>query len=457
MSKFAWTLISLLFVSTAFSQMPPPAAAAPKNSGNKKVSEWPSIQTLSVADKFESLEGRFKIALPQNIQGFTALTPKDTGSTVTGMQFTWKFSDAEIEGIFFDNPDSNLTGSATDLTSVTANSKQIVSRRYPNAKLVLDRQFEIGRLPYSHFLFDKGDGSYVSTHFFLDKKRVYSFLVTYSNVSVNAKLEQIFSTFQLITPESVEAALRAKYEALKPAPLPQTPVVPKLKSDVQDGRLRGKVRKVVVESEDQSGTWSAQGRNLGSVEYYDENGAMTQSDSYDSHGNPFEIRVYGYINGKRVSNSNTASYEYDPPPMAAPPTSKLGPQRATDKRYEYSYVYKYLSGNLVEMQMIYSDGRKGMRYVYKHSPNRLEEHAYSEDGKLNQRYLSILDAAGNEIEKTDFGLMNFDVYGDRKYKSTYEVDAAGNWIKQVTLKEVKVKNVTSWQPAHTTYRTITYY
>ena len=244
---------------------------------------------------------------------------------------------------------------------------------------------------------------------------------------------------------------------MKPPPLPQTPVVLRLTSDAEDEGFKGKIKKVVEESEDSSGTWGVQGRKMSSVENFDEKGALTQSDDYDSQGNPFQITVYGYINGKRVSNSKTTNYEYDPPPPPAVLSPKSSDVPKRDARYKYSFDYKYENGKLVESQLIYNNGRKGNRTVYKYSPNQVEELVYTEDGKLNQRYLSKLDPNGNEIEKTNFGLSNFDIYGDRHYKHSYEFDAAGNWVKRITLKETKENGVSSWQPAYISYRTITYY
>jgi hypothetical protein len=245
---------------------------------------------------------------------------------------------------------------------------------------------------------------------------------------------------------------------MKPAPLPQSPVVAKLTTDAEDANLKGKVKKVITESEDRSGTWSVQGRKLSSVVYYDQNGALTQRDSYDSQGNPFQITVYGYIDGKRVSSSKIIRYEYDPPSAAAPPgMANAEPPRKGDPRYEYSFEYKYENGKLVERQMVFNNGRKAMRYVYKHSPNQVEELVYTDEGKLNQRYLSILDANRNETERTDFGVVDFDIYGDRKYKSSYEFDALGNWVKKTTSKAVTENGVTTWPPYSVHYRTITYY
>lgn len=404
-----------------------------------------------------SLEGRFKVALPKDIQGFGALSPKQTGSTATGQQLTWKFDEGDVVLFFLDFPDSALTGSMADMNQITANSKKLFTDRYPSARLVSENTADANGVPSSNFVYDFGADGFIAVQLYLDKKRLYRFNAAFKDAKTEKLLGPIFGSFKLITQAEVDAELSKKYEAMKPPPLPQTPVVPRLTSDAEDEGFKGKIKKVVEESEDSSGTWGVQGRKMSSVENFDEKGALTQSDDYDSQGNPFQITVYGYINGKRVSNSKTTNYEYDPPPPPAVLPSKSSDVPKRDARYKYSFDYKYENGKLVESQLIYNNGRKGNRTVYKYSPNQVEELVYTEDGKLNQRYLSKLDPNGNKIEKTDFGLSNFDIYGDRHYKHSYEFDTVGNWIKKITLRETKVNGVTSWQPAYITYRTITYY
>jgi len=450
--------VILICASSGLSQPPPPGAAGPSTGTIKKFAGWPSIATISSSDQFVSLEGRFRIRLPKDIQGFGSLSPKQTGTSATGQQYTWKFAEGEVVFFFLDFPDSTLTGSPADLAQITTNSKTMLAQKFPDAKLVSENQSTLNQVPSSFFVYDLGTKGVLAVQLYIDKKRVYRFNAVFKDMKTETFLVSAFKSFKLIAQSDVDAELRKMYEAIKPGPLPQIPVVARLTSDAQDDGLKGKVKKVVEESEDRSGTWGVQGRKISSIDYYDQNGSLTQRDSYDSQGNPFQITVYGYINGKRVSNSKTARYEYDPPPAAAPPRSATVDAKAkNDSRYVYSFEYKYESGKLVEHQLVYNNGRKGMRYVYKHSQNQVEELVYTDEGKLNQRYVSILDANGHEIEKTHFGLVNFDIYGDQRYKNTYELDSAGNWIKKITEKEVKENGVTSWQPAHVSYRTVTYY
>ncbi len=451
-------LIFFLNASIVFAQTPPPPAAGSATGQVKRISGWPSMAALPAVEQFASLEGRFRIALPKSINGFSALSPKQTGSSATGQQYTWKFEEGDVIAMFLDFPDSTITGSAAEMTQITTNSKSLVMKQFPSAKLVSENQSSSKGIPSSYFVYDLGKNGFLAVQLFLDKKRLYRFDASFKDSNAEKHLASVFGSFSLIAQTEIDADLSRRYEAMKPQPLPQTPVVVRLTSDAQDEGLKGKVKKVIEESEDRSGTWGVQGRKTSSIDYYDQNGALTQRDLYDSQGKPFQITVYGYVDGKRVSRSKTDSDSETTFSALGPPSAATaGPPRKKDPRYGYSFEYKYENGKLAERQMVYNNGRKGMRYVYKRSTNLLEELVYSDDGTLNQRYLSVLDADGNAIETTDFGLVNFDIYGDRRYKHTYEFDAVGNWTKKVTLKEVKENGATSWQPAYVSYHTITYY
>jgi|GEM_PF-976672 len=438
---------------------PPPAVTVTRLGATGKTNGWPSIRSLTSSEEFVSLDGRFRIGLPNDIQGFGALSPKQTGTTASGQQFTWKFAEGEVVLTYLDFPASQLTGSSAELDHITSNTKKSLFNRFPKATLVSENQTLLNGVPSSNLVYGLGGNEgFVTTQLYLGKKRLYRIIAAFSDPAAVAILNPKFKTFKLIGQAEVAAELKKKYDAMKPTPLPQSPVVPRLTSDAQEEGLKGKVKKVVEESEDRSGTWGVQGRKISSIGYYDQNGSLMQRDAYDSQGNPFQITVYGYIDGKRVANSKMTIYEYDPPPIAGPQRSaRRDAKPKGDPRYEYSFEYKYEDGKLVERQMVDNDGKKGMRYVYKHSANQVEELVYTEEGKLNQRYLSKLDANGNEIERTNFGLANFDIYGDRRYKNTYELDSAGNWVRKITEKEVKENGVTRWQPAYISYRTITYY
>ncbi len=413
------------------------------------------MNILPAKQSFVSLDGRFKVAFPQQIQGFAALSPKQLGTQATGMQFTWKFQEGDAIVMFVDFPEADLKGTEEDLQKISANLNAAILKNFPQGKAIDEKFFKLGDFPASHTSFSLGDDKYGIQRLYLVKNRLYRALAIYQNAENGKFLNQALDTFNLISQAEVDAELQKKFAAMKPPALPQEPVAAKEKTDAEDENLKGKVKKVVEDSEDLSVTWSVQGRKPSSVTYFNEKGNYIEIDLYDYKGNPFQITMYGYIDGKRVSNSKTTSYEYDPPPMMIPKSKTEEPVKKADPRYEYSFEYKYKDGKIIERQMIYSNGKKSLRYVSNYSGNQVGKLVYDEKDKLNQKYLYTLDQDGNEIEGISYGVLK--IYPDRKYRHTYEFDTKGNWIKQITSTATTENGMTSFKPSSVTYRTITYF
>jgi len=248
-----------------------------------------------------------------------------------------------------------------------------------------------------------------------------------------------------------------KIKEATPKPLPQTPVVKRQTTDAQEDNLKGKVKTVTSESEDLSGTWQTQGRKLSEITDFDENGNRIKQLLYDSNALPFEVSVYGYIDGKRVSDYEMIKLEERPIIMAITP-NKNQERTKPDPRYKFSFEYKYTSGKLTEKKWIQSNGDLWIKYVYNHKGNQIEEIVYSQNGKLNQKYLSTLDNKGNEIESVEF-----DAFGNpSEIKSKYSVkydsyDKKGNWTKKTTSKVIIENGKEVYKPMYINYQTITYY
>jgi hypothetical protein len=242
-----------------------------------------------------------------------------------------------------------------------------------------------------------------------------------------------------------------------PTALPQKPIVKRETTDAQDENIKGKVRRVVEEVEYFDDAGKPEARRFSSIEDYDANGHLLKRISFDSNG-PHEVTVFGHINGMRVSK-----YKYVPGAqilsgaMSAEDQALFKATRKADPRFDYEYRYKYENGQLIEMQMFYSDGSAGMRYTYRRTGNEFEELAYGYDKELNQKYVSKLDGRGNEVERLDVAVIN-QWRGDRKYKIKYEAfDKNGNWTKRARFQVVVEDGKEVLKPWSITYRTLTYH
>jgi hypothetical protein len=269
---------------------------------------------------------------------------------------------------------------------------------------------------------------------------------------------KVLDSFKILSDADVSATLKAKAAEAEPSPLPQEPVVSRVGSDAADDGLRGSVKTVFQEDEDLSGTWSVQGRKPVAMEYYDERGNLTKREFYDYKGNLSEIMVYGYLDGARVSRRKSIEHEYNPPAMMV--VSPPGPARPkSDPRYSNKFTFQYDDQKrLIEKAWLLNNGELSIKYVYKYSgnpANQREELVYSSDGSLNQRYLSILDEKGNEVEQTSFETRDGSIRSKNKY--AYEFDAKGAWIKRTTSKWHTQDGKSYYAPAYVDYRTISYY
>src|SRR5262249_9338828 len=144
-----------------------------------------------------------------------------------------------------------------------------------SGKLVSERQFELDHHQVLELKSEFPD-SLVFQRFYLVSRRLYEtvlFLKADQRASESVALK-VLDTFKVLSDAEVTAALNTKAAAAEPSPLPQEPVIARIGSDAEDDGLRGKVKTLLQEDEDLSGTWSVQGRKLTAKEYYNEQGNL---------------------------------------------------------------------------------------------------------------------------------------------------------------------------------------
>lgn len=459
--QFSAISFAAIFAGLVFAQPPPPAKT---ESNAVKIVQQPALKNLPATEKFSSADGRFTVALPRNISGFSALTPQNMGRNVSGSMFQWHLREGFVTISFYDilDPKFSVT-TEQDFVNFFGGARDAALNSF-KGKLVSESLLKSGEYRGHKFSFRLADDSTgIGRVFYVDKRAYMLLAVAAKNVPDAADLiSQAFDTFALIKQKAIDAELRRKIEASTPKALPQEPSAKKEKSDAEDENLKGKIKSIVRENEDLSGTWSIQGRHFSSVEDYNEKGNLVKRLFFDSKGKPFMITVYGYIDGARVSDSNFIEYEGSPMRLSAAVAPAEREEKITkpaDPRYEYKLEHKYADGKLSEMQMVFSNGKRGMRYVYNHRENQREELVYDTQGRLNQKFIYTLDEKGNEIERTDAAVLNYQqAEGDRKYSIKYEAfDEKGNWTKRVTSKLVTENGKQVYKPWYITYRTITYY
>ena len=261
-----------------------------------------------------------------------------------------------------------------------------------------------------------------------------------------------------------KAAIAKKLADATPKPLPQTPAINRPKTDVDEEFLKGRVRSVVETNEYLGGTGSVVGIKNSDESHFDENGNYTKRIFFDYRGNPSDVTVYGFIDGKRASKrGDYIAYEYNPPLMVAPPPSAGSKsnteiQKPSDSRYSERFEFAYDDrGRLTEKSVFSNRGILNRKEVYTYEGNKVYESTFDKDGKLTWKTLSVFDDKLNLVERTYFSTST-SYPDDAKYAYTYQAfDEYGNWTK----REVKGKTAKyggGTKDIHRLdYRTILYY
>jgi hypothetical protein len=275
------------------------------------------------------------------------------------------------------------------------------------------------------------------------------------SISTILLLLTVFSVFAFAQkPKKVDLA--KKIEDATPQPLPQSPVIEKLKSDAQDNNLKGKVKSVIQETLE-AGKIK---RERSSEEYYNENGNLIKEVSY-LDGFPSDVTIWGYIDGKRVRKTGYVEYaEGERPPsdgiiaVMDEEQDALNPNTPRDSRYGSQLTYKYDDkGRLIEKWTYQNNGEVWSHTEYVYKDNQREVSHYGRDGARWTQGFEILDKDRNVTEQYSMsdGKMEDNTVFTRQF------DVQGNWIVEKAFEKKKVKGKTVLKPLWTTYRTITYY
>ena len=385
------------------------------------------------AKPFVSSFGKFSIALP-NVTRFGPLTIPTPLGHARGQLFQWETKEATF-GVGYGDAAQPLNGPVASKQFFDEDIdrfNKVASAN--NGNIATVKQITLDKHAGIEQRVDLFTGTVIQRTY-IASRRVYEVVAVMNN---NQK-----------THESVAVDVLNSFKILSEAkppeepPLPQEPVAPRGGSDASDEGLHGNVKTVRIDN-------PAEGEHA--LHTYNPQGNFIRSEWYDEQGDVSSIKLYGYIDGNRVSKVTTSK----PDPTALTVTVSPPPgSRAPDLRFQYRNEYKYDDQKrLTEEIMFLNNGELWLRTVYKYSPNQREQLDYSEDGRVGQRVLYRLDAKGNVLEETVFNSE-----GKPRYKTTYtyNFDANGNWTKR-TGARFEIRNGRQLPlPGSVASRTITYY
>jgi hypothetical protein len=403
---------------------------------------------------FSSTEAGFSIDLPKRIGGFNG---------TNGIQYSWRLA----EGYYFVGIETREEIVENTDTFVSETRKLATELFKSIGRELFETKVELINITSKDFRFQQhkgleircvlSDTIYISRIFWI-KNRAYKIAVLLSNdqKTYERQANTVFDSLKVLSPNDTDEIIRKKIEENTPQTLPQSPVVSKVRSDAEDENLKGKVKSVLQESQRIKGNRAGQPKLKEREDFYSEAGNWIKRISYDSiSGLPFQIRVYGYIDGNRVEKAGFIHYESQPPAPMMPP-SPNAPKR--DVRYSMKFEYDYDETKKLLMQTAYTnDGNVWTKSVYTYKENTVENVRYQDKGKNSAKSIETLDENGNVIESLYFGLNNSTDWQEKSVYNYKEFDKQGNWTKRTQTFYRIINGVESEQWIEEEYRTITYY
>jgi hypothetical protein len=266
-------------------------------------------------------------------------------------------------------------------------------------------------------------------------------------------IEESLKLFNSVKYFSVKETVEKRMEMATQKSLPQSPTIKLTQTDAAHNNLKGLVKSVRLEAEDVPTLVGTGVRRITSDETYDKEGNLLKSFWFQDAGYPTSVRIYGFVGGSRVSDSEKIDYDTTLSIMAAGQGNvKLPPP---DPRYEDRYEYKYDdSKRLIERKEYNNRGKLSGIYTFTYKDNVMEEKWFGADGKLNSTKRRQLDKNGNNIK------YEFWWYDDTdKEVETYDYkkfDRFGNWTERQVVKKITDRGLIRTRTSNE-FRTITYY
>jgi hypothetical protein len=402
------------------------------------------------AKRFVSLEGRFSISLPDRPGSRRLAIPIPFGSA-HGDLYQWSTNEGTF-GIGYADSTRSLDDPETAkkfFDETTASFHKLAVANGGNIAVV--KKITLDKYPGIEQRADLFTGSVIQ-RMYLVSRRVYETTVVIKNSQREHEKTAmaVLDSFKLLSdPEITEEALKAG-----PGPLPQTPEAPRAGSDANDEGLRGRVKSVRTEIQYVTESPFTKTADRVSFTTYNEKGNKLITESYDFRNNLSTIRVFGYLDGARVSAHKFIQRDYSPP-VGRGGDGPSPSNRKKDPRYDQKFEFKYDDKNrLIERTQFLSNGDVLYRYVYKYDGNQKEELLYLDNSSQPRRSLYILDDKGNVIEDTDFAR---DDSIQSKTTYTYEFDSNGNWTRRTTTPNIQSERLRQLNPPSVHIRTITYF
>ncbi len=426
-----------------------------------QASETPLTKT------FSSFEGGYIVELPWTAgpAGSATLGGTETYALGSGRSFRWSAGGVLMETAFvvFDR-DSKVPRDPLDtFYELVRRSGEFMEA--DGGELVIDRAVIARGGAGRELVFESGNNRQIARWFFHEGRAVrvsaeFAAVTGAAGGDENQRAaERFLDSVQLKSRDEI-AAIKIKEAA--PAELPQAqPRLPArwLRPDAEE-MAKDRVKSIFEEIENTgkdaaaNGIRGIQSRQKKIDHYFDPQGFLTRTVSYDFTGFPEAITAYGFIDGKRVNKNAYVPGENVATAMGLPVPAQSVKKR--DTRYSTRVEEKYDANKRLAERTFYDNaGDLFLRAVYSYRDNRIEIYEYKKTGTLENKFSQVLDQKGNLAQKTaqSFG----HAPNERKYVYKYlTFDDRGNWTKRTVSLEIKENGkITTLE--YIEYRKLAYY
>jgi YD repeat-containing protein len=263
-----------------------------------------------------------------------------------------------------------------------------------------------------------------------------------------------------VTAQTKQDDYAAEFAKVMPSPLPQSPAVPRVGSDLRDNWIKGRVKTLLEETENLDKTESPADRHRTHESEFGLDGNLITDKLFDYRGNPSMAGVYGYLDGKRVSKMGPSiHHDYDPSPMMAPPGLPKPQSTKGDNRYTSAWEYKYdAAGRIIEKVLYNNRGTVGYRMTFEYGNNTRKVTNCTEPCFTSPRVqIATLDAKGFE---TKFQYPSGDTPQASDDVTSFKYlafDSQGNWTKREATGSYHDPSGVTKAIHYIEYRTFTYF
>ena len=397
-----------------------------------------------------SILGRYCVTIPEvvDLGGGQPLNRSLIDGFGSSYSSFWRGPELYLQAGFADFTEGGNVVSASEraskLAEVIANGKHLISTELDTDAITV-RETEVNKVPVTDISVALENAEFIYRLATTEKGIVVLNVV----FTPESKPSAIIFLNSLETPD-IALIVKEKLEAATPGELPICGESSNSRTDLEINNLRGSVHELRVEREKIENGESL--RDLQLFQEYDPRGRLKKEINYSGTWAPDNVRVFGCIDGKRVSKLGSVAYENRFSVFGAPrPGAK-----PRDDRYTSLYEVRSDDNGRIQERVIFgNDSLVHTTQKFTYGKDSLEIVSIDSDGGERSRESYTFDSKGRVVKVVEKRL------GEKiEWRETFlsgEFDSKGNWSERSGVYEIYKDEKLDARSTFTEYRTITYF